>query len=217
MGSPSPARHRCQPAGSHRITAPAVTLIAPQRGLQDTERTKRSRYPLLGIGSARHGQSPHTTPSPPLTLARADAAVLLQPRSAHHAPWIARRVTSPTCGASREAHLRRRTRSAQLQRWKACSLTSNLRTISAIVSLWRWISFAGSGPLDRLPCRKSSFAQASFVAIDNAPGGAWNAVEGAYLHRFHDHPGFDWTQSTGIQSHAAGCGWFRFPDSKTHE
>jgi len=50
MGSRRPARHRYLSAHSHPITAPAITLAAPQRGLRVTVHTKRSRCPLLDIG-----------------------------------------------------------------------------------------------------------------------------------------------------------------------
>jgi len=73
MGSPSSARHRCRQACSHPITAPAITLTASQRGQHATEHTKRSRCPLLDIGSPWRGRTlhtPHPLPHRPVPRAR---------------------------------------------------------------------------------------------------------------------------------------------------
>lgn len=119
MGSPSSARHRCRQACSHPITAPAITLTAPQRGLHVTEHTKRSRCPLLDIGSPWRGRTlhtPHPLPHRPVPRARVAAAVLLRPRPAHRGSRCD--LTPPPLSRSREERLCRRPGQGQLQRFR---------------------------------------------------------------------------------------------------
>ena len=111
MCSPSSARRGRRSSRSHRIAAPAITLTAPRHRLHVTARTKCSRCPLLDFGSPWHRRSPRTTPSPPSALVAAELSVQPGP------PRGARRVTPRPPSPSREAHLRRRPRQAQLQRF----------------------------------------------------------------------------------------------------